>query len=57
MNVLVLGSGGREHTLVWKIIQSPKVDKILYLSGIIELKDQAHLVPQRPRRNLTKAEF
>ena len=28
MKVLVVGSGGREHTLVWKIAQSEKVDKI-----------------------------
>jgi len=24
MNVLVIGSGGREHSLVWKIGQGPK---------------------------------
>ena len=28
MNILVIGQGGREHTLVWKIAQSPLVDKI-----------------------------
>lgn len=28
MKVLVVGSGGREHALVWKMNQSPKVDKI-----------------------------
>jgi len=28
MKVLVIGSGGREHALVWKISQSPKVKKI-----------------------------
>jgi len=28
MKVLLIGSGGREHTLVWKIIQSPKVSQI-----------------------------
>ncbi|NQT07156.1 MAG: hypothetical protein HQ575_06405, partial [Candidatus Omnitrophica bacterium] len=28
MKVLVIGSGGREHALVWKINQSRKVKKI-----------------------------
>ena len=33
MKVLVVGSGGREHTLVWKINQSPKVKKIYCAPG------------------------
>ena len=33
MKVLVLGSGGREHTLVWKIAQSSKVEKIYCAPG------------------------
>lgn len=33
MNVLVIGSGGREHTLVWKIKQSPLVNKIYSIPG------------------------
>ncbi|MFV1951597.1 MAG: phosphoribosylamine--glycine ligase [Nitrospinota bacterium] len=33
MKVLVIGSGGREHTLVWKIHQSPKVSKIYCAPG------------------------
>lgn len=33
MKVLVVGSGGREHALVWKISQSPKVDKIFCAPG------------------------
>ena len=33
MKVLVLGSGGREHALVWKIAQSKKVDKIYCTPG------------------------
>ncbi|MBN1388544.1 MAG: phosphoribosylamine--glycine ligase [Bacteroidales bacterium] len=33
MNVLILGSGGREHTLSWKIAQSDKVDKIYIAPG------------------------
>ena len=33
MKILVIGSGGREHTLVWKISQSPKVSKIFCAPG------------------------
>lgn len=33
MKVLIVGSGGREHTLAWKISQSPKVDKIYCAPG------------------------
>jgi len=33
MKILVVGSGGREHALVWKISQSPKVDKIFCAPG------------------------
>ena len=45
MKVLVVGSGGREHTLCWKIAQSKKVDKIFCapgnggIAGIAELVD------------------
>ena len=33
MKVLVIGSGGREHALVWKIAQSKKVEKIFCAPG------------------------
>ncbi len=33
MKVLVIGSGGREHTIIWKLSQSPKVDKIYCAPG------------------------
>lgn len=33
MNILVLGSGGREHALAWKIAQSPKTDKLFIAPG------------------------
>lgn len=33
MKILVVGSGGREHALVWKLRQSPKVEKIFCAPG------------------------
>ena len=33
MKILVVGGGGREHTLAWKITQSPKVDKVFTAPG------------------------
>ena len=33
MNVLIIGSGGREHTLAWKIAQSDKVDQLFVAPG------------------------
>lgn len=48
MNVLVLGSGGREHALAWKISESRNLDK-LYISpgnpGTAELGENVHLEP------------
>ncbi|MDR2627439.1 MAG: phosphoribosylamine--glycine ligase [Dysgonamonadaceae bacterium] len=33
MNILLLGSGGREHALAWKIKQSPKLNKLFIAPG------------------------
>ncbi len=33
MKVLVIGSGGREHAIAWKLIQSPKVTKLFAAPG------------------------
>ena len=33
MNILLLGSGGREHAIAWKIAQSPKVDQLFIAPG------------------------
>lgn len=33
MNVLILGSGGREHALAWAVLQNPKCDKLIVAPG------------------------
>jgi len=45
MKLLVVGSGGREHALVWKLKQSPKVDKIFCAPGNAGIADQAECLP------------
>lgn len=45
MKVLVIGSGGREHTIVWKLSQSPKVDKIYCAPGNGGISALAECVP------------
>ena len=33
MNILILGSGGREHSLAWAVLQNPKCDKLIVAPG------------------------
>ena len=44
MNILILGSGGREHTLAWKIAQSNKLTKLYVAPGNAGTKDIAENV-------------
>ena len=45
MKVLVVGGGGREHALVWKIAQSPKVTKIYAAPGNAGMAGVAECAP------------
>lgn len=45
MNVLVIGSGGREHALVWKLRQSPSVQALYCAPGNAGIAQHAELVP------------
>ena len=44
MKILVVGSGGREHTLVWKLYQSEKVKKIYAAPGNDGMQELAEIV-------------
>ena len=33
MNVLVVGGGGREHAMAWKLKQSPRADRVFVAPG------------------------
>ncbi|HLW85320.1 MAG TPA: phosphoribosylamine--glycine ligase [Candidatus Sulfotelmatobacter sp.] len=45
MKVLVLGSGGREHALVWKLRQSPRVSQLYCAPGNGGIADEAECLP------------
>jgi phosphoribosylamine--glycine ligase len=45
MNILLLGSGGREHALAWKIAASPLTDKLYCAPGNAGIAQEAELVP------------
>ncbi len=42
MKILVIGGGGREHALAWKMAQSPKTDKIFIAPGNAGTASNAH---------------
>jgi len=48
MRVLVIGSGGREHALVWKLKQSPRVEKIWCGPGNGGIEAEAECLPADP---------
>ena len=57
MKILVVGSGGREHSLVWKISQSKRVEKIFAAPGNPGMKDLAELVNIKATNIIDLAEF
>jgi phosphoribosylamine--glycine ligase len=49
MKVLVIGSGGREHALVWKLRQSPRVSQLFCAPGNGGICEEAECVPADPK--------
>jgi phosphoribosylamine--glycine ligase len=45
MNILLLGSGGREHALAWKIAGSPLIDALYCAPGNAGIAQEAEIVP------------
>ena len=51
MNILVLGGGGREHSIAWAIKQNPKCDRLIVApgnAGIAEIAECATLNAEKP---------
>jgi len=56
MKVLVVGKGGREHTLAWKIAQSPRVDRIYAAPGSPGIAQHAECVDIRVDTSISDIE-
>jgi phosphoribosylamine--glycine ligase len=50
MKILVIGSGGREHALAWKISQSPKVNQLFCAPGSAAIGELAQCVAVNPEQ-------
>src|SRR5579871_2572987 len=49
MKILVIGNGGREHALAWKLRQSPRVSAVLCAPGNGGICVEAHCLPGDPK--------
>lgn len=52
MKVLVIGSGGREHALLWRLAQSPSVTEVYAIPGNDGMTDVAHLIPVKGHEDI-----
>ena len=57
MKVLVIGSGGREHALAWKLRQSPRVTELYCAPGNGGISEVATCVPVKASENAALVDF
>ncbi len=57
MNILLIGSGGREHALAWKLAQSPLCDTLYAAPGNPGIAEEATLVDVDPRDHVAVVMF
>ncbi len=57
MNILLIGSGGREHALAWKLAGSPSCDKLYAAPGNPGIAEEAELIALNPDDHEAVARF
>ncbi|MEE8424978.1 MAG: phosphoribosylamine--glycine ligase, partial [Elusimicrobiota bacterium] len=57
MKVLLIGSGGREHALAWKLSQSPRLEKLYAAPGSDAIKQLAEIAGLNPSDHSAMATF
>jgi phosphoribosylamine--glycine ligase len=57
MNVLLIGSGGREHALAWKLAQSERLGKLFAAPGNPGIAEHARIVPIDPADHRATVDF
>ncbi|PIB24491.1 phosphoribosylamine--glycine ligase [Amylibacter kogurei] len=57
MNILILGSGGREHALAWAVRQNPKCDELFCAPGNAGIADVATCVALDPEDSVAVVAF
>ena len=57
MNILLIGSGGREHALAWRLAQSPRLTKLFAAPGNPGIAEHAELVALDPADHRAVIDF